>query len=92
LIFSFLRKINASAKCRISQSRKEQRLGFIGTLSVLQAKRKFRPFLNEPLKRAQRKPMFVLELAGELFKFRAKTPALEVLSQLPPRWKARAAL
>ena len=39
--------------------------------------------------RAQRKPMLLLEFAGELFKFRAKTPALEVLFQLPPRWKAR---
>ena len=42
----------------------------------------------EPLKRTQRKPMFVLELAGELFRFSVKTPALEVLFQLPPRLKA----
>jgi len=36
--------------------------------------------------------MLVLELDGELFRFRAKTPALEVLFQLPPRWKARTAV
>jgi hypothetical protein len=42
--------------------------------------------------RAQRKPMLLLEFAGELFRFRAKTPALEVLFQLPPRWKANIAV
>jgi len=32
--------------------------------------------------------MFVFEFAGALFKFKAKAPAFEVLSQLPPRLKA----
>ena len=36
--------------------------------------------------------MLLFVFAGELFKFRAKTPALEVLFQLPPRWKANIAV
>jgi len=38
LIFSFLRKNNASAKRKIFQSRKEQCQGFIGTPIALQAR------------------------------------------------------
>ena len=37
---------------------------------------------------AQRNPMFVFKFEGELFRLSAKTPALDVLFQFPPRRNA----
>ena len=42
-----------------------------------------------PLKRAHRKPMFVLEFVGALFRFSVKAPEFDPLFQLPPRRNPR---
>ncbi|MFZ3074404.1 MAG: hypothetical protein WA093_04750, partial [Minisyncoccales bacterium] len=87
--FPFLEKTTLLPNARFPNQERNNAWGLSARLSPCKQERQFRPFFNESLKRAHRKPMFVLELDGALFRFRAKTPALEVLFQLPPRWKAR---